>query len=306
MNFSNFEMLNNNLINNNLNLLFNFKPMLNENLVERNKTKRMTFVICFGLPGCGKSTFTTRLQQWCNDKEINCGVVSRDIFRYREDGSYKFDPEREPMVQNAHLELLYQLSEERGYDIVIVDDANLKYEQIISTLIAIDHEYNDVFIVEFEPFSPFEHMDRTKRNGHIMPLERLVFMRKTYLETSEKIAKIPIDIFRVEVPSNNDTTKSFSLQCKESMEKTLFSVFARINSVKENRFMLLYQFVMTNNGLKRDIFERYKESVTKAMLYEPDTKRKKDDVIKESHETEEGDETEEDSEDPIDSDTQEV
>lgn len=265
--------------------------MFNENLVARNKTKRMTFVICFGLPGCGKSTFTTKLQQFCNDKYINCGVVSRDTFRYREDGSYKFEPEREPLVQNAHLELLYQLSEERGYDVVIVDDANLQYEQIVSTLLAVDHDYNDVFIVEFEPFSPYQHMDRTKRNGHTMPLERIVMMKKSYLETSEKLSKLGITIFRVEAPGDIDAEKSFNLQAKESMEKTLFEICARINSAEEHRFMMFNHYVIEHSDFKRNIFDHYKRTVCQAMLYGPATKKTKNEVsvIEEEDDNEEED-----------------
>lgn len=64
--------------------------MFDENLVTRNKTKRTTFINCFGLPGYGKNTFTTRLQKWCNNKN-SIVEMCRVIFRYKEDGSYKFD-----------------------------------------------------------------------------------------------------------------------------------------------------------------------------------------------------------------------
>lgn len=71
------------------------------------------------------------------------------------------------------------------------------------------------------------------------------------------------------------------------MGKTLFAVFARINSSEERLFMMLNHFAIESTDLKRNVFDHYKESVCKAMLYEPDVKRKKGVVIKECYGTEE-------------------
>ena len=98
---------------------------MNPTLIERNRSKPMMFVVCLGLPGSGKSTFTAKLQQHLASEKINCGTVSRDMLRIQEDGTYMFDPTREPLVQDTHLELLYQLSEERNYNVVIIDNTNL-------------------------------------------------------------------------------------------------------------------------------------------------------------------------------------
>lgn len=229
--------------------------------MDKTNAKKMSFVICLGLPGSGKSTFSTQLQQRLNEAKVSCTSVSRDAIRIQEDGSYLYDPEREPLVQDAHLELLYQLAEQRNFDVVIVDDANLRYTQIVSTLLAIDNPENDVMIVNFEPFSHYRHLDRTRKNGHLMPLERLVYLIQNYSDTVKRIKGLDITTFTVSVEEPKDLKDSFDLKQKTCVTETVNKVLERILKGCQNRFTLLDYRILLYGDIKRHLFEQYKESI---------------------------------------------
>lgn len=232
-----------------------------ETPMDNTDRKKMSFVICLGLPGSGKSTFSTQLQQRLNEAKVSCTSVSRDAIRIQEDGSYLYDPEREPLVQDAHLELLYQLAEQRKFDVVIVDDANLRYSQVISTLLAIDNPENDVMIVNFEPFSPYRHLDRTRKNGHLMLLECLVYLIRSYNDTNQRIKDLDIKTFTVSVEEPKDLKESFDLKQKTCVTETVNKVLERILKGCQNRFTLLDYRILLYGELKRHLFEQYKESI---------------------------------------------
>lgn len=230
-----------------------------ETLTERNKGKRMVFVICLGLPGSGKSTFASKLQQQLDELNINCGTFSRDTLRIQDDGSYVFNPETEPLIQSTHLDLLYQLSEERNYNVVIVDDANLKYTQLFSTLLAIDHPENVVILCDFEPISPYRHLDRTKRNGHRMSMERLVHMAKTYHETVQKSKDL--DLIHQRFSFLDEKTLDFDKSQEEAIGTFTNSVVETILDGKAKKFHILDYCLYYNPDIKRHLFEQYKTGI---------------------------------------------
>lgn len=241
---------------------------MNQDLIEKNKDKPMCFVIMLGLPGSGKSTFCTRLQQRMNDAQINCGSVSRDFFRYDEDGNYVFDPEREPDVQNAQLEMLYQLSTERNYDVVIIDDANMKYEQIIAELLAIENQKNAVELVTFEALPPYIQLERTKKNGHLMPLERLVNMKTTFYETLDKLKHLSLTGVTIHAPYSCDIHEDYDALCNTNMETALDEIEKRIKQRNERPYCLFNYFCGVEPGFKRELFEQYKKKVCVPPNYE--------------------------------------
>lgn len=225
---------------------------MNPTLIERNRSKPMTFVVCLGLPGSGKSTFTAKLQQRLDSEKINCGTVSRDMLRIQEDGTYMFDPTREPLVQDTHLELLYQLSEERNYNVVIIDDANLRYDQMLSTLLAIDHPENDVLVVDFEPMSPFAHLKRTQMNGHLIGMVKLVEMTRNYHETVNNLKHFHFDIFRIR------SSESDALQMS-SVDETVNKIVDRVKGAEERKtFHIINYYCGVDCDVKRSVFESYK------------------------------------------------
>lgn len=246
---------------NSLNYFINFdkKPLMSSDLVAKNIDKQMTFVICFGLQGSGKTTFCTNLQQLLNQEKINCGTFSRDMLRYLDNGTYCYIEEREPLIQNAHLELLYQLSEERNYDVVIIDDANLKYEQVISTFLAIDHYSNDIILVNFEPFSVYRHMDRIHQNGHLMSMEKMIFMKKLYFETWDKIKDLPLRKIVVEAPKES-FDEDYDSHCMQNIKVALDKTLERIKDPRKVNFSMLGITHLFSSSIKREIFEKYKKT----------------------------------------------
>lgn len=241
---------------------------MNPSMCERNKNKPMTFVVCLGLPGSGKSTFTAKLQQRLDKEKVNCGTVSRDMLRVQEDGTYLFDPAREPLVQETHLELLYQLSTERNYDVVIIDDANLRYEQMLSTLLAIDHPENDVVVVDFEPLSPFMHLRRTQMNGHLIGMVKLVEMGRNYLETVNKLNNFHFDIYRIK--SGENETEQMSC-----VDETVAEIVERVKNVEDRKsFHILNYYCGINFEIKRDVFNSYKTKLVGPNVAPPEKRMK--------------------------------
>lgn len=241
---------------------------MNPSMCERNKNKPMTFVVCLGLPGSGKSTFTAKLQQRLDEEKVNTGTVSRDMLRVQEDGTYLFDPAREPLVQETHLELLYQLSTERNYDVVIIDDANLRYEQMLSTLLAIDHPENDVVVVDFEPLSPFMHLRRTQMNGHLIGMVKLVEMGRNYLETVNKLNNFHLDIYRIKSSEN----ESEQMSC---VDETVAEIVERVKNVEDRKsFHILNYYCGINFEIKRDVFNSYKTKLVGPNVAPPEKRMK--------------------------------
>lgn len=248
--------------------------LMNQDLIQKNKEKPMCFVIMFGLPGSGKSTFCGRLQQKMNELFINCGSVSRDFFRYDEDGNYVFDVEREPAVQSAQLEMLYQLSMERNYDVVIIDDANISFDQIVAELLAIDHEKNSVELITFEPLPPYIQHDRTKKNGHKMPLERLIQMKTDFYETIRKLGCLNLRGITIHAPYSCDIHEDYDKLCDEEMNKAMDELIDRINRRSERRYHLFEYYVGVEPEFKRIIFEQYKQKACVAHKYGTPTKKR--------------------------------
>lgn len=241
---------------------------MNPSMCERNKNKPMTFVVCLGLPGSGKSTFTAKLQQRLDEEKVNTGTVSRDMLRVQEDGTYLFDPAREPLVQETHLELLYQLSTERNYDVVIIDDANLRYEQMLSTLLAIDHPENDVVVVDFEPLSPFMHLRRTQMNGHLIGMVKLVEMGRNYLDTVNKLSNFHLDIYRIKSGEN----ESEQMTC---VDETVAEIVERVKNVEDRKsFHILNYYCGINFEIKRDVFNSYKTKLVGPNVAPPEKRMK--------------------------------
>ena len=241
---------------------------MNPSMCERNKNKPMTFVVCLGLPGSGKSTFTAKLQQRLDEEKVNTGTVSRDMLRVQEDGTYLFDPAREPLVQETHLELLYQLSTERNYDVVIIDDANLRYEQMLSTLLAIDHPENDVIVVDFEPLSPFMHLRRTQMNGHLIGMVKLVEMGRNYLDTVNKLNNFHLDIYRIKSGEN----ESEQMTC---VDETVAEIVERVKNVEDRKsFHILNYYCGINFEIKRDVFNSYKTKLVGPNVAPPEKRMK--------------------------------
>lgn len=269
-----------------------------ETLTDRNRGKRMVFVICLGLPGSGKSTFATKLQQQLDELKINCGTFSRDTLRIQEDGSYVFNPETEPLVQNTHLDLLYQLAEERNYNVVIVDDANLKYTQLFSTLLAIDHPENVVILCDFEPISPYRHLDRTKRNGHRMSMERLVHMAKCYHETVQKSKDLDLIHQRFTFP--DEKSPDFDKNQEEAIGTFTNSVVETILDDKAKKFHLLDYCLYYNPDIKRHLFDQYKIGIVPLVCAEYPSAAKKPKIDEEQ--LIEDEDEDEDEDDPIEDD----
>ena len=212
-------------------------------------TKIMTFVICLGLPGSGKSTFCTVLQCQLRERKASCITISRDALRTQEDGSYCYDSKREPLVRDAHLELLFQLSEQRTFDVIIVDDANLRYRQMIAMLLAIDNPDNSMLLVDFEPFSPERHIERTRKNGHIIPLERLVYLTKSYSETVKAIKPLGIKTYTVCVEEPKEPDESFDRRQEACVGKTVDVMLWDILNTA-HRFTLLDYHVLIYGEVK--------------------------------------------------------
>lgn len=254
----------------------------NKTVYERNEKRRMTFVIYLGLPGCGKSYFTGLLREAVNAAKLSSIVVGRDSFRVQ-DGVYRYVPEREPMLQKAHLEVLFQLSEKRTYDVVIVDDANLAIEQIVGTLLAIEHEDNNIVFVDFDPHYIDIHLRRLAETGHNMPRERLVNMEWAYMEAAQKLVEMGVQRVVVRSPAKDTWELDYGEFCAESkryMQEAIGEVMEMANAQYASSFSILSYFAHACPWLKREIFSKYKEMVCGAIkeekeMEEPEPKKQK-------------------------------
>ncbi|KAE9267305.1 hypothetical protein PR003_g31823 [Phytophthora rubi] len=88
------------------------------------------FVIMRGLPGSGKTTFAQEVARYAATVDFRASICSADLF-FQRGGSYVFDASR---LWEAHRscyeqcrELLWR-SPDRGVDIVIVDNCNLRMD----------------------------------------------------------------------------------------------------------------------------------------------------------------------------------
>lgn len=241
-----------------------------ESVYERNKRKKMTFVIFVGLPGCGKSYFSKVLRQLLKEAKLSCDVVGRDSFRYQ-DGVYRFVPEREPEVQKAHLESLYHLSEERATDVVIVDDANLAVEQIVGTLLAIEHEENNIIFVDFDPHYTDIHLRRLAETGHNMPRARFIQMELAYMDVSQKLWALDVQKVVVRSPCKDRIEYDYAEFCEESdrnMREAANQVMDLIGSNFRSGFSVMSYFGHVCPWLKRELFSKYKGYVYGAIQEE--------------------------------------
>lgn len=240
--------------------------------------KTVTFVVLFGLPGSGKSTFAKMLAGRCKEEGLLCVETSRDGYRHQEDGSYKFVPAREPAIQAAHLETLHQLSEERFHDVVIVDDANLSEEQVIGTLLAISGDNNNVFLVDFVPLPHIVHTTRLAENGHEMPPERFVEMRRVYSETEKKVNELNIHTYTIKVDKEAMLERRTDEQQMAAFEATASRIINDIKSGDSFNFELLGFRVERCSWVKRNLLDIYKQHVLGAIREgedEPASKKQK-------------------------------
>lgn len=241
--------------------------------------KTVSFVILFGLPGSGKSTFSRVLAERCKEEGLLCAETSRDDYRHQEDGSYKFVPAREPAIQAAHLETLRQLSEEHIHDVIIVDDANLSEEQVVGTLLAINNDSNNVFLIDFVPLPHIVHMTRLAENGHEMPPERFVEMRRVYNETKEKVKQLNIHTYTIEIDREAMLGGRTDEQQMAAFEATATQIINDVKSGDSFNFELLGFRVERCGWVKRNLLNIYKQHVLGAIREkeedEPATKKPK-------------------------------
>lgn len=234
-----------------------------QSVYERNRRKKMTFVIFVGLPGCGKSYFSLVLQQLLREAKLSCNVMGRDSFRYF-DGVYRFVPEREPEIQRVHLESLYHISEERATDVVIVDDANLAVEQIVGTLLAIEHEENNIIFVDFDPHYTDIHLRRLSETGHNMPRARFIDMELAYMDVSQKLWSLDVQKVVVRSPCKDRVEYDYTEFCTESeryMQEAAGQVMELISSDFRSGFSVMSYFGHVCPWLKRELFSKYKNFV---------------------------------------------
>ena len=227
--------------------------------------KKVSFVILFGLPGSGKSTFAKVLAGRCKEEGLLCAETSRDSYRHQKDGSYKFVPVREPAIQAAHLETLRQLSEERFHDVIIVDDANLSEEQVVGTLLAISGDNNNVFLVDFVPLPHIVHMTRLTENGHEMPPERFVEMRRSYNETKQKVNELNIHTYTIQIDREAMLGGRTDEQQRIIFDVTAGNIVNDIKSGDSFNFELLGFRVERCSWVKRNLLDIYKQHVLGAI-----------------------------------------
>ncbi|KAE9160256.1 hypothetical protein PF005_g31720 [Phytophthora fragariae] len=88
------------------------------------------FVIMRGLPGSGKTTFAQEVARYAATVDFRASICSADLF-FQRGGSYVFDASR---LWEAHRSCYEQCREllcrspDRGVDIVIVDNCNLRMD----------------------------------------------------------------------------------------------------------------------------------------------------------------------------------
>ena len=268
-----------------------------KSVYDQNKNRKMGFVVLFGLPGCGKSMFASNLRSGLDAKGITSLAVGRDNLRIQEDGTYKYVPEREPLVQRTHLELLYQLSEKRSHDVVVVDDANLSVEQIVGTLLAIDHEMNNVVVVEFEPHPMDVHMWRLKQTGHDMPTTRFIEMERVYMETSAKLRKLDVRLVRVPSPGVLASYEEFCIRNNADMKVAIAEVMDLLRDNYRSGFGVLSYYTHICPWLRRELFNKYKVSVCGSIREdEPAPKKQKNEKESDIYREKEASKVEEEKE----------
>lgn len=144
-------------------------------------------LICRGVPGQGKSFLAKQIQLYNNKVGIKTEIFSTDNFWMLADGTYRFDPARLGIAhQWNQRQVEIALDRENVSDIpdcVIIDNTNLRFEELIPYLkIA---KYRGVSVFEVVPNTPWMYNidECVKRNQHGVPREAIERMMKKF-ETS--------------------------------------------------------------------------------------------------------------------------
>ncbi len=118
------------------------------------------------IPGSGKSTFVKQILQNFEDEGKKVLVVSADKFFYDlGKGEYKFDFKLLPQAHGSCFRLFIEALQEQSHDVVIVDNTNLRAQEIAPYRAGADAYDYDFVIKEVKA----DQETAFKRNQHGIP-----------------------------------------------------------------------------------------------------------------------------------------
>ena len=185
------------------NFTFNFPSevkIIMENKIEKINNQNKTIIYMNGIAGSGKSMVCKKINDYLNNNLKKCYVLSKDDFRYTENG-YVFEKDYELIVSKKYKEKLIKLVNNEKYNFVILDNTHINYEKILETRECYKNKPINELIISIEPFKDIrKHINL---NIHEILENGIIHQIEQWKEYREKIKSLNIKTFFLSRDNDN-------------------------------------------------------------------------------------------------------
>ena len=129
-------------------------------------------VLMNGVTGSGKSYLSKKLCNYLNDKNIKTVVISKDDYRYTQDG-YVFNPEYETIVHKKYFNRLSELLKSNEYQYIILDNTHIGIKFTRFTLDYISSYKVKYLMISIAPYDNLQtHVEQNIHNITLADIKR--------------------------------------------------------------------------------------------------------------------------------------